>query len=366
MMSVPEITGVDPWLEILWTRGGSDLLVAGGSAPRIRVDGRLVPVEGAPILTAADVAAMALPLLTEGQRRIFDEQMDVDFAFSWRDLARVRGSIFTQRGQAAMSLRIIPTKIPSYERLGLPWVAEWVATQPRGFVLVTGPTGSGKSTTLASIIDRINDTRAAHILTIEDPVEYVHHHKMSAVTQREIGLDSPSFERALRSALREDPDILLLGEMRDIDSIQIALTMAETGHLVFATLHTNDAPQAIDRIIDVFPAWRQEQTRVQLAASLTAIIAQRLVPRKDGGMVAAFEALVATSPVRNLIREGRSNQLVNIMFTNAKEGMQVLETDLARLVVEGTVAYESAVATSAHPKELTRSLEFLGFQFPPE
>lgn len=353
---------VDRWLSVLWDLGGTDLLVAGGSAPRVRVNGRLIPVEGAAPLSADDVAAMSFPLLTEGQREIFNSQMDVDFAFSWRDLARVRGSVYTQRGQAAMSLRIIPSKIPTFEELGLPWAAGWVAKQPRGFVLVTGPTGSGKSTTLASIIDRVNDTRAAHILTIEDPVEYVHHHKMSAVTQREIGLDSPSFDRALRSALREDPDVMLIGEMRDIDSIQIALTMAETGHLVFATLHTNDAAQAIDRIIDVFPAWRQEQTRVQLAASLSAIVAQRLIPKIGGGMVAAFEVLIATSPVRNLIREGRSNQLTNVMFTNAKEGMQILETDLAKLVVDGKVTFEDAFASSAHPKELTRSLEFLGYK----
>ena len=363
-MSGGDIRNVDPWLQILWDKGGSDLLVAGGSAPRIRVNSRLIPVEGAPVLTAEQVSEMSMPLLTDAQRVVFSEQMDVDFAFSWRDLARVRGSIFTQRGQAAMSLRIIPSKIPSFEDLGLPWAAARVAEQPRGFVLVTGPTGSGKSTTLASIIDRINETRATHILTIEDPVEYVHNHKKSAVTQREIGLDSPSVDRALRSALREDPDVLLIGEMRDIDSIQIALTMAETGHLVFATLHTNDAAQAIDRIIDVFPAWRQEQTRVQLAASLSAIVAQRLIPKVGGGMVAAFEVLVATSPVRNLIREGRSNQLTNVMFTNSKEGMQILEVDLARLVVAGTVSYEDAFASSAHPKELTRSLEFLGYKAP--
>ncbi len=363
-MSGGSVSAVDHWLQILWDKGGSDLLLAGGSAPRIRVDGKLIPVEGSPSLSADDVSAMAMPLLTDGQRQVFHDQMDVDFAFSWRDLARVRGSIFTQRGQAAVSLRIIPSKIPTFETLGLPWAAEWVAQQPRGFVLVTGPTGSGKSTTLASIIDRINETRAAHILTIEDPVEYVHNHKQSAVTQREIGLDSPSFDRALRSALREDPDILLIGEMRDIDSIQIALTMAETGHLVFATLHTNDAAQAIDRIIDVFPAWRQEQTRVQLAASLSAIVAQRLVPKVGGGMVAAFEVLIATSPVRNLIREGRSNQLTNVMFTNSKEGMQVLEIDLARLIMAGTISYEDAFATSAHPKELTRALEFSGYKGP--
>jgi len=306
---------------------------------------------------------MALPLLTPVQQQIFEEQLDVDFAFSWRDLARIRGSIFTQRGHTALALRVIPAKIPGFEDLGLPWAAGWVAQQPRGFVLVTGPTGSGKSTSLASIIDRINTDRAAHILTIEDPVEYVHNHKKSAVSQREIGLDSPSFDRALRSALREDPDVLLIGEMRDIDSIQIALTMAETGHLVFATLHTNDASQAIDRIIDVFPAWRQEQTRVQLAASLSAVIAQRLVPKIGGGMVAAFEVLIATSPVRNLIREGRSNQLQNVMFTNTKEGMQTLEGSLARLVVDKVITYDDAMTVTAHPKELARTLEQMDKSF---
>jgi twitching motility protein PilT len=289
----------------------------------------------------------------------FEEQLDVDFAFSWLDRARIRGSIFTQRGQTALALRVIPARIPTFEDLGLPEIANWVAGQPRGFVLVTGPTGSGKSTTLASIVDKINETRACHILTIEDPVEYVHNHKMSAVSQREVGLDSPSFDRALRSALREDPDVLLIGEMRDIDSIQIALTMAETGHLVFATLHTNDAPQAIDRIIDVFPAWRQEQTRVQLAASLNTVIAQRLIPRIGGGMVAAYEVLIATSPVRNLIREGRTNQLQNVMFTSAKDGMQTLENSLAKLVVDKVITYEDAMSVTAHPKELVRTLEQL-------
>jgi twitching motility protein PilT len=355
---------IDPWLQVLWEQGGSDLLLSGGSAPRIRVSSRLIPIEGAPILSSDDITEMAMPLLTSGQKEIFKTQLDVDFAFSFKDVGRVRGSIFTQRGSTALSLRMIPTKIPTFDELKLPWAAEWVAQQPRGFVLVTGPTGSGKSTTLASIIDRINETRAAHILTIEDPVEYLHNHKMSAVSQREVGLDSPSFDRALRSALREDPDIILIGEMRDIESIQIALTMAETGHLVFATLHTNDAPQAIDRIIDVFPAWRQEQTRVQLAASLSAIIAQRLVPKIGGGMVAAFEVLIATNPIRNLIRENRSNQLANVMFTNTKEGMQLLESDLARLIKDEAITYEDALTVSAHPKELGRALEQMGYVVP--
>ena len=356
-MTSTQNSAIEPWLQTLWDQGGSDLLLSSDSGPRIRVGGKLMPIDGAPTLTGAQIDDIARPLLTSGQLMIFDEQQDVDFAFSWHDLARIRGSAFTQRGQMALALRMIPTRIPSFEELGLPYAAEWVSEQPRGFVLVTGPTGSGKSTTLASIIDRINGSRPCHILTIEDPVEYVHHHKIAAVSQREVGLDSPSFDRALRSALREDPDVMLVGEMRDIDSIQIALTMAETGHLVFATLHTNDAPQAIDRIIDVFPAWRQEQTRVQLAASLSAVIAQRLVPKIGGGMVAAFEVLIATNPIRNLIREGRSNQLMNVMFTSAKEGMQTLETCLAQLIISGTITYEDAMAISAHPKELIRTIE---------
>jgi len=351
---------MDSWLEILWDQGGSDLLLSGDSPPRIRVNGRLRPIEGAGALTAAQIDAIALPLLTPGQLEIFREYLDVDFSFSYLDRARIRGSIFTQRGQTALALRLIPSNIPAFDDLGLPFAAEMIAELPRGFVLVTGPTGSGKSTTLASIVDRINTNRACHILTIEDPVEYVHNHKMSAVSQREVGLDSPSFDRALRSALREDPDVLLIGEMRDIDSIQIALTMAETGHLVFATLHTNDAPQAIDRIIDVFPAWRQEQTRVQLASSLSAVVAQRLIPRIGGGMVAAYEVLIATNPVRNLIREGRSNQIANVMFTSAKEGMQTMENSLAILINDGIITYEDALAVSGRPKELVRTLEQMG------
>src|ERR1700722_1447417 len=352
-----ETSAINPWIQQLWDRGGTDLLLSGDSPPRIRVDGKLQPLEGAPVLTGPQIDEIALPLLTPGQVEVFREMLDVDFAFSWGDKARIRGSMFTQRGQPALALRVIPTRIPSFEELGLPYAATWVTEQPRGFVLVTGPTGSGKSTTLASIVNSINENRACHILTIEDPVEYVHNHKTATVNQREVGLDSPSFDRALRSALREDPDVLLIGEMRDIDSIQIALTMAETGHLVFATLHTNDAPQAIDRIIDVFPAWRQEQTRVQLASSLSAVIAQRLVPRIGGGMVAAFEVLMATNPVRNLIREGRSNQLQNVMFTNTKEGMQTMEHHLARLIVDNIVTYEDAMAITGRPKELIRTLE---------
>ncbi len=356
MQKATNTDSISPWLQLLWEQGGSDLLLTGGSAPRLRVDGRLRPIEGARPMTGAEVDEIVLSLLDESQIKNFEENLDVDFSFSWQDKARLRASAFTQRGLTALAVRMIPTEIPSFEQLGLPPVAEWVATLPRGLVLLTGPTGSGKSTTLASILDRINATRSVHILTIEDPIEYVHNHKVAAVTQREVGLDSPSFERALRSALREDPDVMLLGEMRDPESIQVALTMAETGHLVFATLHTNDAAQAVDRIIDVFPDWRQDQVRVQLAASLGAIIAQRLLPRIGGGRVAAFEVLVANHPVRNLIREGKSNQLLNVMATSLGEGMQPLEVSLATLITQGVITHEDALEVSVHPKDLDRTL----------
>jgi len=351
-----ETGAISPWLQILWDQRGSDLLLAGGSAPRIRVDGRLRPLEGAPILSGTEIHNLVVTLLDPAQIEIFEEHQDVDFSFSWEDKARLRASAFTQRGETALALRMIPTVIPSFLELGLPAAADRLAALPRGLVLVTGPTGSGKSTTLASIIDRINETRSQHILTIEDPVEYLHFHKKSAVTQREIGLDSPTFDRALRSALREDPDVLLLGEMRDIESIQMALTMAETGHLVFATLHTNDAAQAVDRIIDVFPDWRQDQVRIQLAASLGAIVAQRLIPKIGGGRVAAFEVLIANHPVRNLIREGKSNQLMNVMTTNQAEGMRTMESSLATLINADVITYEDALEVSTHPKEIARAL----------
>lgn len=345
------------WLQMLWDQGGSDLLLTGGSAPRLRVDGKLRPIDGATEMSGEEVDEIVRSLLDSTQLDTFDTQQDVDFSFSWQDKARLRASAFTQKGDTALALRMIPTRIPTFDQLGLPPVADWLATLPRGLILVTGPTGSGKSTTLASIIDRINDTRSLHVLTIEDPIEYLHQHKMSAITQREVGLDSPSFDRALRSALREDPDVLLLGEMRDTESIQTALTMAETGHLVFSTLHTNDAAQAVDRMIDVFPDWRQDQIRIQLAACLGAIVAQRLLPRIGGGRIAAFEVLVANHPVRNLVREGKSNQLLNIMATSQNEGMQTLELNLAGLISSGIITYEDALEVSVHPKELDRSLQ---------
>ena len=356
MMHQINLEFIDPFLEVLFQRGGSDLLLTSDSPPRIRVNGELRPIEGEAKLNGAVLMNIVKDILSDELFESFESRKDVDFSFNWLDKARIRGNAFLQKGDVAIALRMIPSKIPSFEELGLPNAANLLAKLPRGFVLVTGPTGSGKSTTLASMIDFINETRHVHVLTIEDPIEYVHNHKNSAVNQREIGSDSGSFERALRSALREDPDVLLIGEMRDLDSIQIALTMAETGHLVFATLHTNDASQAIDRIIDVFPATRQDQIRVQLSSSLAAVIAQRLVPKIGGGMVAAFEILTATSASRNMIREGKTNQIRNIMTTSRGEGMLTLEMSLAALVKSDTITYEDALNISAYPKELAREI----------
>jgi twitching motility protein PilT len=360
MTTTTNYESIAPWLQTLWDQKGSDLLLTSGSAPRVRVDGMLRPLEGEAPLTHEAIHAIVDGLLTSDQRATLKEHRDVDFSFSYLDKARLRGSAFTQRGDTALALRMIPAEIPSFEQLGLPPVAEWISRLPRGLILLTGPTGAGKSTTLASIIDRINQTRAVHILTIEDPVEYMHQHSISAVSQREVGIDSPSFERALRSALREDPDVLLVGEMRDLESIQLAITMAETGHLVFSTLHTNDASQAVDRMIDVFPDWRQDQIRVQLSASLGAVVAQRLIPKIGGGMVAAFEVLIANNPARNLIREGKTNQLLNVISTNAQEGMVTLEASLADLVTADVVTIEDALSVSSHPKELTRLINHRG------
>ena len=263
--------------------------------------------------------AIAALLTTELHAELY-EKKEVDFSFSYRDTHRFRGNCFIQQGIVALSLRSIPLAIPSFDTLLLPWGCEHFCSLPQGLVLVTGPTGSGKSTTLASMIDYINAQRAVHILSIEDPIEYVHTHKVGVVNQREVGFDTDTFHRALRAALREDPDVILVGEMRDPETIQFALTLAETGHLVFATLHTNDAAQALDRICDVFPHERQAQIKVQLAASLAGVISQRLVPKVDGGMVAAFEVLIAKDAVRNLVREGKTHQIRNVMHGSRARG----------------------------------------------
>ena len=342
---------VDGLLEKLWNASGTDLLLTAGMPPQIRVNGSLVPLEH-DRLTPDDTDDLLRELLTDTQLEAWNGSHEYDFSFTWRNDARIRGNAFTQRGNTAIALRMIPRAIPRPEQIGLPPVVSHLARQHQGLILMTGPTGSGKSTTLASIIDQINTERACHIITVEDPIEYVHDHKRSAVNQREVGADTASFPDALRSVLREDPDVLLVGEMRDLESIRFALTVAETGHLVFATLHTNDTAQSLSRMIDVFPSDQQAQIRVQLAAALSCVVYQRLVPRIGSGMVAAYEVLVATSAVRNLIKEGKTHQLRNSLVTGAQDGMVTLEQSLSLLIQSGTISYEDAVARSLYPRAI--------------
>ena len=351
----PAETRVARLLSNLWGLNATDLLLTVGAPPLMRRDGDLQPFNGDVPLTAKDTESILDSILKSAGREPFgDDQHELDFSFTYQDKARIRGNAYRQRGNVAVALRLIPHAIPSFEWLGTPPAVQQWAHLRRGLVFVTGPTGGGKSTTLASLIEWINQNRRCHIITIEDPIEYVHDHGLSAVDQREVGDDTLSFGDALRSALREDPDVLLVGEMRDLESIRFALTIAETGHLVFATLHTNDVAQALDRIVDVFPGEQQTQIRVQLANTLSGICYQRLLPRVDGGLVAAFEVMQATGAVRNLIREGKTNQLRNVLLTGQHDGMQTLEMSLTALVRDGVISYDEALAVSLHPKEIGR------------
>jgi twitching motility protein PilT len=352
MISLARGSRVDLLLEELWKAGGTDLLLTAGMPPQIRVHGSLHAVHGLDALTRDETDSLLNEVLTAQQAAEWNTKHEHDFSFSWRDEARIRGNAFTQRGDTAVALRMIPRQIPTMDELGLPPVLYDFARKHQGLVLVTGPTGSGKSTTLAAMIGQINTDRACHIITVEDPIEYVHDHKLSAVNQREVGSDTASFPDALRSALREDPDVLLVGEMRDLDSIRFALTIAETGHLVFATLHTNDTAQSLARIIDVFPAEQQAQVRVQLAAALTGVVYQRLIPRIGGGLIAAYEVMVADAAVRNLIKEGKTHQLRNSVVTGQRDGMLTLEQSLSTLVQNGVITYDDAVARSLYPKDV--------------
>jgi twitching motility protein PilT len=343
---------IDRFLRGAWQLKGTDVLLTVGASPAVRVDGELRQIAGVPPIDEARMGEYLAQCMNAEQRARLESDHEVDFAFSWAEVARIRGNAFHQRDFPAIALRIIPNRIPDFEELGLPPTVRNLATLAQGLVLFTGPTGSGKSTSLAALIEWINTNRACHIITIEDPIEYVHDHRTALVSQREVGVDTISFERALRSALREDPDVILVGEMRDPESIAIALTLAETGHLVFSTLHTNDAAQALDRIVDVFPAERQPQIRLQLASTLTAVVAQRLVPRTHGGMVAAFEVLMANSAMRNLVREGKTRQIRNAITMGQGDGMQTLEMDLNRLVTLGYVTREAAVVKAFVPAEI--------------
>ena len=318
-------------------RGGSDLHLSAGSPPLMRLHGELTVIEDG-LLSRDGVHRMIYEILNDDQRRLFEEHRDLDFAIEVGDVARFRVNVFNQRNGEGAVFRVIPTQIRSFQELGLPEVMQTLALRENGLVLVTGPTGSGKSTTLAAMIDHVNTTQKKHIITLEDPIEFVHRSKRCLVNQREIGSHTKSFAAALRAALREDPDVILVGEMRDLETISLALTAAETGHLVFGTLHTKSAPKTIDRIIDAFPPAQQQQVRVQLAEALQGVISQILLPTKDKkGRVAALEIMVATVAIRNLIREGKTHQMPSSIQTGTQIGMQSLEQALRNLVMQGRV-----------------------------
>jgi twitching motility protein PilT len=346
----------DLLLEVL-DRRASDLHITAGSHPMIRVRGRLTPLEDFPVLTPNDTREVVYSILSNDQRQTLETNWQIDFAYAVPGNARFRVNAYYQRTAIGAAFRLIPFEMPSIDDLGLPSVLHEFAKKPRGIILVTGPTGSGKSTSLAAVVDEINETREDHILTIEDPIEFLHGHKKCMVNQRELGSDAQSFAMALKAALRQDPDVILVGEMRDLETIHTALTAAETGHLVFATLHTQDAPQTIDRIIDVFPAEQQGQVRVQLAVALQGVVTQQLLPTADGsGRVAACEVLVPTPAVRNLIREGKTHQIYSAMQTGSAHGMQTMDAALATLVRQGRITRQLAEARSSTPEELKRLL----------
>ena len=349
---------IEEYLEKVVSMNGSDLHISSGLPPIIRVDGNLQRTDNPP-LSPDDVETLLFPMLSNEQRRKLEQEWELDFSYGIQGLSRFRVNIYKDKGNYAAAFRTIESIVPSFDKLGLPDVVRKTAEKPRGLCLVTGPTGSGKSTTLASMIDYINTTRSEHILTIEDPIEFVHTSKKSVIHQRELGQDTRSFANALRSALREDPDIILVGEMRDQETIGLALTAAETGHLVFGTLHTSSAAQTIDRIIDVFPEGQQQQIRVQLSNSLIAVFAQTLLPRlqPDGtrkGRVMAQEIMLVTPAISNLIREAKAAQIYSTLQTNQAIGMQTLETALKDLYISKKISLDDAMSRSSRPDELRR------------
>lgn len=333
---------IEPLLEECIKRDASDLHLQVGLPPILRLDGVLHPITTYAALTNEDVQRLVFSTLDEEQQKILIKDKEFDYSFAFGDLGRFRVNAFHEKGNMAAAFRLIPNVIKSIEDLGLPGVVADFADHPNGLVLVTGPTGSGKSTTLAALVDKINTEKAVHIITIEDPIEFTHRSKRAVVAQREVHYDTYSFAAALRSILREDPDVVLIGEMRDLETIQAAITVAETGHLVFATLHTNSAAQSIDRMIDVFPAHQQPQIRTQLSNILVGICSQRLVPAINGGRMAVAEIMVANSAVRAIIREGKTHQLDMTIQTGADQGMQTMDRELARYVKAGTINYDDA------------------------
>jgi twitching motility protein PilT len=340
-------------------RGASDLHLTERLPPIVRVNGRLHRLPYEP-LTTQEIQRLIYDVLTDQQIQWFEKVRELDFSYGIRGVARFRFNVYRQRGAIGAAMRAIPTRIPGLEELRLPALLRDLTRRPSGLVLVTGATGAGKSTTLASMIDIINNERDCHVLTIEDPIEYIHSHRRAMINQRELGQDTNSFENALRSVLREDPDVILIGELRDLETISAAITMAETGHLVFATLHTRNAPQTIDRLVDVFPPHQQDQIKVQLANALEAVIAQQLLPKVGGGRVPCVEIMLANSAVRNLIREGRTEQLASCIETGAGIGMQSMDRALVNLVRVGFITVETARAASLDPDNLHRLLASFG------
>lgn len=355
-MAVTKSVKIEDLLEEVVKKDASDLHLTVGKPPVLRLDGALKSMEDLAPLTAEDVEKLTFSVLDEVQKDILMKDKEVDFSFAFGDIARFRANAYHQKGNIGLALRLIPINIRSVEQLGLPKVVSNFTEFPRGLVLVTGPTGSGKSTTLAAMVDKINKEREVHIITIEDPVEYTHVHQKSVIEQREVHYDTRSFSAALRSVLREDPDVVLIGEMRDLETIAAAITIAETGHLVFATLHTNNAAQSMDRMIDVFPPHQQQQIRVQLSNILQGVISQRLIPAIGGGRIAAAEILVATPAVRNIIREGKTHQIDAVIQTGAEHGMQCMDKTLAGLIKSGRITLEEAKGYAIDLQEMERLL----------
>jgi twitching motility protein PilT len=342
-------------LEVVLNAGASDLHLTDGLPPMVRLDGDLLPIQGYPVLDPDTLQRVVYGMLSQKQREKFEEELELDLSYALPGKARFRVNVYIQRGSVGAAFRLVPFVIRSLEELGMPEVVESFAYVPRGLVVVTGPTGSGKSTTLASLVDIVNRERPVHIMTVEDPIEFLHAHRRAIVNQREVGSDTHGFAPALKHVLRQDPDVILVGEMRDLETIQMAITAAETGHLVFATLHTQDAAQTVDRMVDVFPPHQQQQIRVQLAGSLMGVVAQQLLPAAEGaGRSVASEVLMVTPAVRNLVREGKAHQLYSVMQSGGQFGMQTMDASLAELVRAGAVAYEVAKERCHHLDEFAR------------
>ncbi len=347
---------INQLLELTITRQASDLHLLVGNPPVLRIDGELLPITGSTVLEEDDLMNLIFPLLTEQQKQLFTTNWELDFGFEFENKARFRANIYRQRGTTAASFRLIPVRIKNLEELGLSASVSKIVDLEQGLVLVTGPTGHGKSTTLASFINQINQTREVHIVTVEDPIEYIYPRGKAIISQRELNADTRSWSNALRSVLREDPDIVLIGELRDLETISSAMTIAETGHLVFATVHTNSAAQTVDRIIDVFPTDQQSQIRTQLAAVIEVIISQRLVPTITPGRILAAEVLFGNPALRNLIRESKTHQIDNLIQTSGEYGMVNMETALALLVREGKITATTALNYASRPELINRML----------